>query len=207
MNTDSSAISLKYGSVAQALHWATAIAVLAAFILGPGGSEQHIYAVSGNSDRQLHETLGLCVFALSVLRIVWRTFDQHPQPPQLAPLMVIASKAVQVTLYSLLFAVPLTAIFGAWFEGHPLTLIAGLQIHAPFGIARNTGAVISNVHTWLGDAILWLAGLHALAAICHHVFLKDGVLSAMLPSGIARAVAVRGRRTNRGRPMGRTSRL
>ena len=70
MNTDSSAISLKYGSVSQSFHWATAVAVLAAFVLGPGGSEQHVYAVSGNSDRQLHETLGLCVLALSVLRIV-----------------------------------------------------------------------------------------------------------------------------------------
>lgn len=203
MNTDSNTISSNYGGVAQAFHWATAVAVLAAFILGPGGSEQHVYAVSRDFERQLHETLGLCVFALSVLRIVWRTFDTPPQPPQLAPLMVIASKAVQLTLYLLLFAVPLTAILGAWFEGHPLTLIAGLQIHAPFGIDHKAGAAISNIHTWLGDAILWLAGLHALAAIYHHVLLRDNVLSAMLPQWIARAVAVRSYRSKTGRQVGR----
>jgi cytochrome b561 len=28
---------------------------------------------------------------------------------------------------------------------------------------------------------MWLAGLHAAAAIFHHLVLKDGVLSAMLP--------------------------
>lgn len=203
MNTDSNTISSRYGGVAQAFHWATAVAVLAAFILGPGGSEQHVYAVSRDFERQLHETLGLCVFALSVLRIVWRTFDTHPQPPQLAPLMVIASKAVQLTLYLLLFAVPLTAILGAWFEGHPLTLIAGLQIHAPFGIDHKAGAAISNIHTWLGDAILWLAGLHALAAIYHHVLLRDSVLSTMLPQWIARAVAVPSYRSKTGRQVGR----
>jgi cytochrome b561 len=39
-----------------------------------------------------------------------------------------------------------------------------------------------DVHGFLGDAILWLAGLHAVAAIYHHVFLKDGVLLTMLPA-------------------------
>jgi cytochrome b561 len=37
------------------------------------------------------------------------------------------------------------------------------------------------VHQFLGDAIMWLAGLHAAAAIFHHVVLKDGVLAAMWP--------------------------
>jgi len=185
MSSNSSTHPSNYGNVAQAFHWATAIAVLAAFILGPGGSEQHVYAASNNFERQLHESLGLCVFALTLLRIVWRTVDQHPKPP-LAPLMALAAKSVQVALYFLLFAVPLTAMLGAWFEGHPLTLIAGLQIHAPFAISHTTGVLISNLHTWLGDAILWLAGFHALAAICHHIFLKDGVLSAMLPRSLAR---------------------
>jgi cytochrome b561 len=38
-----------------------------------------------------------------------------------------------------------------------------------------------DVHGFLGDAILVLAGLHAVAAIYHHVLLKDGVLKSMLP--------------------------
>lgn len=206
MTTDSNTISSSYGGVAQAFHWATAAAVLAAFILGPGGSEQHVYAVSRDFERQLHETLGLCVFGLSVLRIVWRTFDTHSQAPQLEPLMVVASKAVQLTLYLLLFAVPLTAILGAWFEGHPLTLIAGLQIHSPFAIAHKTGALISNIHTWLADALLWLAGLHALAAVYHHVLLRDNVLSAMLPPWMARAVAGLGYRRKTGVQLDRARR-
>jgi cytochrome b561 len=37
------------------------------------------------------------------------------------------------------------------------------------------------VHGVLGNALLWLAGLHAAAAIYHHVVLKDGVLLAMRP--------------------------
>jgi cytochrome b561 len=170
-----------YGSLAQIFHWLTAILVLIAFIYGPGGSELRVYLPSRNSDRQLHETLGLCVFALAFLRVAWRLVDRQPDPPQVARWMSIAGKSVQGLLYLLLFAVPITAIAGAWLEGHPLTLLAGLQVPAPIGVAHDWGLKFAKLHTQLGDAIIWLAGLHALAAIYHHLIVKDGVLVSMLP--------------------------
>jgi len=171
----------RYGAVAQALHWVTAILVLIAFIYGPGGSEQRVYSPARDLDRQLHETLGFCVFALVVLRVLWRIVDTRPDPPQVARWMGIAATAVQLALYLLLFALPITAIAGAWLEGHPLTLLAGVKIQPLLGLSHNVGAAIAEIHTWLGDAILWLAGFHALAALYHHFILKDGVLASMLP--------------------------
>jgi len=181
MEHNSSTSVRRYGSVAQAFHWATAILVLAAFLYGPGGSEQRVYLPSRDFGRQLHETLGLCVFALTVLRVLWRLADKRPAPPQVARWMGAAAKAVQGVLYLLLFALPCTAIAGAWLEGHPLTLLGGVEIAAPIGMAHDAGAVIATIHTWLGDAILWLAGFHALAALFHHFILRDGVLVSMLP--------------------------
>ena len=96
-------------------------------------------------------------------------------------LMGVAAKAMQGALYLLLFALPFTAITGAWFEGHPLTLLAGVEIPSLFGISHDTGTTIARIHTWLGDTIIWLAGFHALAALFHHLVLKDGVLASMLP--------------------------
>lgn len=72
----------RYGTVAQVFHWTTAILVLIAFIYGPGGSEQRVYLPSRDFDRQFHETLGLCVFALVVLRVLWRMVDKQPPAPQ-----------------------------------------------------------------------------------------------------------------------------
>jgi cytochrome b561 len=172
----------RYGPVAQAFHWITAILVLVAFIYGPGGSEERVYSAAVDADRQLHETLGLCVFALVVMRLLWRLVDEHPDPPQVSRWMGLASKAVQWALYVLLFAVPLTAITGAWLEGHPLTLLGGVKIGPLLGLSHDTGATIANLHGWLGDAILWLAGLHAVAALYHQLILKDGVLVSMLPA-------------------------
>lgn len=172
---------VRYGHVAQAFHWVTAILVVLAYIYGPGGSEQRVYSPAGDFDRQLHETLGMSVFALVVMRVLWRMVDTQPDPPQVARWMGIAAKAVQWALYLLLFALPLTAIAGAWLEGHPLTLLGGVEIPPLLGLSHDAGAKIATIHTWLGDAILWLAGFHALAALYHHIVLKDGVLASMLP--------------------------
>jgi cytochrome b561 len=167
------------------LHWATAVLVLIAFIYGPGGSEQRVYSAARDFDRQLHETLGMSVFALVVLRLAWRLLDVGPAHLQVGRWMAVTANVVRVALYLLLFAVPLTAIAGAWLEGHPLTLLAGIEIPPALALSHDVGASIARIHTWLGDAILWVAGLHALAALFHHFVLRDRVLESMLPSWLA----------------------
>jgi len=171
----------RYGSVAQAFHWTTAVLVVVAFIYGPGGSEQRVYSPARNFDRQLHETLGICVFALVFMRLLWRAVDVRPPPPAVSRWVGVVAKFTQWGLYLLLFALPLTAIAGAWYEGHPITLIAGVEIPPFLGLSHDVGVRIATLHTWLGDTILWLTGFHALAALYHHIVLKDGVLVSMLP--------------------------
>ena|SRR5664279_4725756 len=171
----------RYSTPTQLLHWLTAILVLVAFIYGPGGSEERVYSAARDSDRRLHETLGLCVLALAALRILWLAVDKRPEPPAVPRWMSLTAGVVQAALYLLLFAVPLTAISGAWLEGHTLTLLAGVTVPSPLAESHDLGARIAVLHTWLGDAILWLAGAHALAGLFHHYVLKDRVLRSMLP--------------------------
>ena len=89
---------------------------------------------------------------------------------------------MQHLLYVLLFLVPLTAIAGAWLQGHPLTWLGG-TIGPWIAPAHDAGTIAAEVHGWLGDALLWVAGLHAAAALYHHYVLRDGVLRSMLPFG------------------------
>jgi cytochrome b561 len=170
-----------YSAPAQLIHWLTAILVLVAFIYGPGGSEERVYSAARDFDRQLHETLGLGVLTLAVMRLLWRAFDKRPSTPPIARWMRIAAGAVQVALYVLVFAVPLTAISGAWLEGHAVTLLGHVSVPPPIAESHVLGAKLAVVHTWLGDAILWVAGVHAAAALLHHYVLDDGVLRSMLP--------------------------
>jgi len=173
-----------YGPLAQALHWITAIVVLIAFIYGPGGSEQRVYSAARDFDRQLHETLGLTVLALILVRLAWRVVNTPPPPPAVPPWMAVTAKLVQGALYALMLMLPATAIAGAWLEGHPLTLLGAVEIGSPIAESHRVGAAIAWLHTWLGDAIMWLAGAHALAALYHHFVLKDRVLASMLPRAL-----------------------
>jgi cytochrome b561 len=172
---------LRYGSVAQFFHWATAIFVLAAYLLGEGGPESWVYAAERAGSLSLHETFGVTVFAIVVLRLVWRALDRTPENPPMPRAMLLAARAVHVLLYLLLLALPLTAILGAWLEGHPVTLVGGLAIGPLTSPDSSLGHSLADIHETLGNAILWVAGFHALAALFHHFVMRDRVLLGMLP--------------------------
>lgn len=176
----------RYSTIGQAIHWLTAVLVVVAFFYGPGGSETRVYSASRDFDRQLHETLGVTILTLTVFRVFWRLTGAIPEQRLVSRWVKLGSKLVQLALYVLLFALPATAVAGAWLEGHPLTLIAGVGIPPLLPEHHQTGETIATIHTWLGDTILWVAGLHALAGLGHHFLLRDGVLASMLPTWILR---------------------
>jgi len=159
-----------------------AVLILITFIYGPGGGERHVYSTARDFDRQLHETLGVIVAILTLIRVAWRAAAATPAIPASTPQWtVIASKGVQIAIYVLFFALPATPIMGAWLEGHPLTLLGNIQIGPPLAKSHALGVTLAEIHTWLGDVIMWLVGLHTVAALFHHFILRDGVLASMLP--------------------------
>lgn len=173
--------AIRYGTVAVWLHWLTAVLVIAAYVVSPEGREARIYAPAADFDRTLHETLGLLVLALTLLRLLWRAADRRPDTPPMARWMRIASKSAHHLLYVLLIAVPVVAVFGAWYQGHPVTVFLWGDIAPPMVAARGLGNGLAETHGNIANVILWLAGLHAAAALFHHYVLRDGVLTAMLP--------------------------
>ncbi|HLH95738.1 MAG TPA: cytochrome b [Xanthobacteraceae bacterium] len=173
---------LRYGAVAQAFHWLTVLLVGVAYLLSPGGREERIYSAAADSARTLHESAGILLFALVLLRILWRAFDPAPEGARMEPWMKLAAKAAHWGLYALLFAIPLTAIAGAWLEAHPLTLLGIGDIAPMLAPDHALGAAIANIHTILGNVIIWLAGFHAAAALFHHYWLNDDTLRSILPT-------------------------
>jgi cytochrome b561 len=171
----------RHGAVAQTFHWLTAILVVAAYFMGPGGSEQRVYSSAADFTRQTHETLGVTVFALVLVRLLWRLVDTAPEDPPMKPWLRYSAKLFHVALYVLLIASPVSAVVGAWLEGHPLTLWGFGNIGPMLSPVHDVGLSLATLHPILGDVILWVAGLHAVAALFHHFFLRDSVLLSMLP--------------------------
>lgn len=175
----------RYSAIAMFLHWLTVLLVIAAFTLGLGGSEQRVYAAANDTQRHIHETLGLTIFFLTLIRLVWRWLDTQPALPSLPRLMVVGARLVQYALYLLLFITPITAVLGAWYQAHPVDLVFGINIGPWIGPDHALGDSIVHIHRLLGDAVIWVAGAHALAAIYHHYLRKEAVLVSMLPQSVA----------------------
>jgi cytochrome b561 len=170
-----------YSPALQAMHWLTVVLVFTGYLMAPDGPEQRIYSAAGDFDRRTHETLGIAVFVLTCARLAWRRLNPAPKHEGMSAWMRHAACTAHTILYVLLFAVPLTAIAGAWLSGHPLTFWGMPDIAPMVAESRELGKAVVGWHTTLGDALIYLAALHAAAALYHHFFLRDGVLMSMVP--------------------------
>ncbi len=179
----------RYDLVSQVFHWLTAIAVLVAFVLGPEGFGRLMrngVDPATRLDIVWHESLGVAVFVLTLLRLLWVAVRPAAPRFNMAAWMTLASKGAHGLLWLLMLVTPVTAFLALGTESHPVTLLGGIRIdELPFIKALPIAELADwgDVHGFLGDAIITLAGLHALAAIYHHVMLRDGVLKSMLPGG------------------------
>ena len=171
-----------YGVLPQALHWLTAICVIAGWLLG-----QFIDAFPKGPPRAwalwTHITLGECVMLFLIVRLVWRIADRPPPPEhtRFGRLLVIASKLGHYALYALLFAVPLVGIMVQLKRGNALPVFGASNFASPWPTDRSIAGSLLEVHELLANALLILAGIHAAAALIHHYVLGDRTLLRMLP--------------------------
>ena len=116
----------EFGLISRSLHWATALLVLAALVLGNRIAHMEV-SLSALKFFGYHKTLGVTVLALILLRIVWHLISAPPAPlPHVVPWQDALAKAVHRAFYVLLLAMPLTGwvassatgidtvIFGRW---------------------------------------------------------------------------------------------
>jgi cytochrome b561 len=171
--------STQYGSVAIAIHWASALAVILAFAAG------FVVADVASPEQQApilvaHITLGSIVFVLTLLRIVWwLVADKHPAAPAGEPAwQVRAAQAVHLGLYVLLILMASSGITTLILSGALPTILAG-------GPVPDFSELIPRVaHGIMSKILLLLFVGHVGAALWHQFVRHDHLLARM---GVGRA--------------------
>ena len=171
--------STRYGSMAIAIHWASALAVILTFAAGfvvanvtPPGEQAPILAV--------HITLGLIVFALTVLRIVWWIVaDKRPvAAPGQPHWQELTASVVHGTFYVLLILMASSGIVTILLSGALPAIFSG-------GPLPDFSQLIPRVaHGGMSKILLALFVIHVGAALYHQVIKRDHLLARM---GVGRA--------------------
>jgi cytochrome b561 len=171
---------MSYTPLARALHWATAVLLVALFGLGismtrwvPDEQKMRVYS--------WHEWVGITVFALTALRLIWRL--THRAPPIDIPIWEkIAAGTVYVAMYLLLVAQPIVGWLMSTAFGFPVVYLGLIPIPAPVAEDRELAARLQGLHEALAIGLVLLFALHLAGVLYHHLIRRDAVLSRMLPS-------------------------
>jgi cytochrome b561 len=111
-----------------------------------GGPETRVHSALNDFSRGSHELLGVSVLTLTLVRLCWRTIFPSPKGPEMPAWREVGAKLGQWAFYALLVLVPVTAIVGAWLEGHPLTLLAVGNIQPWLAQSPQLGLALGDIH-------------------------------------------------------------
>ncbi|AOY92773.1 cytochrome b [Cupriavidus sp. USMAA2-4] len=171
-----------YGPIAISLHWLVALLIFAAFALG-----LYMTGIPGLTPTKLklfswHKWMGVTIFALALVRVLWRGAKGAPAPAAGTPAwQVKAAAGAHHLLYLLILVVPLTGYFYSSAAGVPVVFL-GLW-HMPALIEPNDAlkAALKPAHEWLNYLMAAIVVVHAAAAVKHQFVNRDGTLARMLP--------------------------
>lgn len=171
-----------YGAVSQVMHWITVVLVILAWLLGqfddvfPKGAARAAALF-------VHNSAGLAVVSILVLRLFWRLANPPP-PPEHTIFGAWVDRLGRLThyvLYALLIAAPITGILLQFARGDALPIFGLTEIPSPWSADRAFARNIKEIHELMANALVILAALHAAAALVHHWVLRDRTLVRMLP--------------------------
>ena len=168
-----------YSRAARALHWTIALLIAGMYITDrargafPAGSSERTWWLTA------HESLGLLVLLLSVVRLTWRLSHAVPPIPG-TPFVRSVARAAHALLYIATLGLPVAGVGRAMAGGGNVAFF-GLTIPSWTGrnqlIAWLTGLLHGGFIT---NLLLALIAGHALAALWHQFCLKDGTLQRMM---------------------------
>lgn len=166
--------SARYGSVAIAIHWSSALAVILTFAAGFVAANVAPPAQQGTV-LIAHIALGSIVLLLTLLRILWWVVaDRHPDAPADQPKwQVRTAQLVHFGLYALLLLMASSGITTLLLSGAVPTILAG-------GPVPDLSELIPRIaHGVMSKLLLALFVVHVGAALYHQFVRRDHLLARM----------------------------
>ncbi len=182
--------STRYGSVTKTFHWLTALLVLTIIPLGiianrlPHETSEQLATKAWLFS--LHKTLGVTIFGIAVLRILWALTQSKPALLHAdRKLESFVAETAHWLLYGSLVAAPLSG----WI--HHAATSGFAPIWWPFGQnlplvpkSESLAGLTAGLHSVLTNVMAATILLHIVGALKHHIIDRDATLRRMLPGRV-----------------------
>lgn len=170
-----------YGWVTILLHWLVALVVIGLFGLGYWMVDLGYYDPWNKKGPDLHKSIGITLFFLMVLRVLWKNSQIKTQP------LINHSNTekklghfVHSFLYAALFVLMLSGYLISTADGRAIEVFQMVSIMSFGQLFTDQEDISGMVHKYLAYALIFTVFLHALAALKHHFIDKDKTLLRML---------------------------
>lgn len=171
----------QYGLISQFFHWSVAFIITLQFVwawrieqLGLGRARYELV--------NEHKSMGLTIFMLVVLRLLWRFYHAPPPLPEQIPYwQQQSSRWVHGFLYALLLCLPLVGWAMSSAAGFVVSWFNLIDLPALMSQNEVLKERLMDLHALLAWSLALLVTGHILMALHHHFVKKDEVLRRMLP--------------------------
>lgn len=129
-----------------------------------------------------HKQLGIAALALFALRLLWRVGSALPRLVQTLPdWQKVAARFVHLCFYALMATLPLTGWAMSSASGIPVSVLGLFTLPDLVSYNDRLFHTLTDVHRYLGYALIACMAVHIGAALRHHFMLRDTTLKKMLP--------------------------
>lgn len=167
----------EYGTISKIFHWFSAAVLIIQIPLG-------FYLVDMDfSEKRLtiesiHVTLGLSIFYLTLLRLIYKTFN--PTPPLQNNIFFgqkIIAKINHIFLYIAILTITISGALKKLYNGEELDIFFfNLEIQDNFDLAE----IFYEIHILSNYTLIALISLHISAVLIHKVLFKENLLKKIL---------------------------
>ena len=167
----------EYGIISKIFHWLSAAVLIVQIPLG-----FFLVHMDFNEKRltieSIHVTLGLSIFYLTLLRLIYKTFNPTPAlQNSIFPGQKIIAKLNHIFLYIAILVITISGALKKLYNGEELDMFFfNLEIKDNFELAE----IFYEVHIIGNYTLVALITLHISAVIIHKLLFKENLLKRIL---------------------------
>lgn len=170
----------RWGWLHILFHWLTALTVIGLFALGLWMVELGYYSEWYNRAPYIHKAVGILLFGLVALRLLWRLANPLPADEPGPRWEHRLAHAVHWLIYLLLFAILATGYLVPTAAGDGIDVFGLFTLPALETGLDNQEVIAGRLHLWLAWALIALVVLHVAGALKQHFINRNRTLQRML---------------------------